>query len=149
MMEMSNEVKENLKEDRIIDLSDPDKEKIRNIWLDIIKREALEKNQEDVLMANDEEILAMVPMTLRDYEALLSIPEGDLSLDDEVLFWEMQEQIREAQEDIILCEKALNDPNIHYLQRTELQSDIVLARRRINYLDEQIQKLSDKYARRH
>ena len=149
MMKMSKEINENFKQEKLVNLNDPDKEKIRKIWLNIIKKEALEKSQEDVLMATDEEILAMFPLTLSDYEALLRMSDNEeLNLDDEILFWQMQEEIKEAQEDIALCEKSLNDPNIHYLQKNEFQADIVLARRKISSLNEQMQRLSDKYARR-
>ena len=114
MMKMSKEINENFKQEKLVNLNDPDKEKIRKIWLNIIKKEALEKSQEDVLMANDEEILVMFPLTLSDYEALLRMSDNEeLNLDDEILFWQMQEEIKEAQEDIALCEKSLNDPNIY------------------------------------
>lgn len=113
-------------------------------WLESLKDIPLSE-PDDINLYTDEELKEMYPLTNIDYLLLTKYPYlKDTTIDDEVLYLEIEEEIKEVKEEIEYCEDALNK-RLNYMAETELKSDLLHAQRKLIILEKQKQEISDKY----
>lgn len=92
-------------------------------YQDILTQEYKKTNPELTAMYTDKEINLMNPITDLDFKTLVKEELNDIN-----------NKIKELEEEIDYCEKRINDKRCHYQEITELKADMIYTARQVDNL---------------